>query len=194
MKDTLSKIIIFAAGACVGSAVTWKLVKNKYERIAQEEIDSVKEVFSQREIEHSEPKEKIATNMKVEKPNLKEYVAKIQEENYAEYSGMTDTKKEVADVEKPYVITRQEFDEFGYDVISLTYYADGVLADDADEIIDDIDDIVGVEALTRFGEDPEDPDSVYVRNDRLKCDYEILLDNRNYADVAGDAEEPPEEE
>ena len=45
MKDTLNNVLIFAVGAAIGSAVTWKLLKTKYERIAQEEIDSVKEVF-----------------------------------------------------------------------------------------------------------------------------------------------------
>ena len=49
MKNQLSNIIIFAAGAAIGSAVTWKLLKTKYEQIAQEEIDSVKAVFSRRE-------------------------------------------------------------------------------------------------------------------------------------------------
>ena len=56
MKDTLSKIVIFAVGAGIGSAVTWKLLKAKYEQIAQEEIDSVKEVFSKRQ--NDDPVEK----------------------------------------------------------------------------------------------------------------------------------------
>ena len=46
MGDAMNKIFIFTLGAAVGSVVTWKLVKDKYARIAQEEIDSVKEVFS----------------------------------------------------------------------------------------------------------------------------------------------------
>ena len=40
----LNKILIFSVGAAIGSVITWKLVKTKYERIAQEEIDSGKEV------------------------------------------------------------------------------------------------------------------------------------------------------
>ena len=61
--------------------------------------------------------------------------------------------------------------------------ADGVLADDMDEIIEDVDEVVGEDSLNHFGEFEED--SVYVRNDERKCDYEILRDNRNYADVVG---------
>ena len=46
MKSTLNNVLIFAVGAAIGSAATWYFVKTKYERIAQEEIDSVKEEFS----------------------------------------------------------------------------------------------------------------------------------------------------
>lgn len=51
MSSKVMNTVIFAVGAAVGSAVTWKLVKDKYEKLAQEEIDSVKEVFSKRKSE-----------------------------------------------------------------------------------------------------------------------------------------------
>lgn len=45
MKKTLINAILFTAGATIGSLVTWKVVETKYARIAQEEIDSVKEEY-----------------------------------------------------------------------------------------------------------------------------------------------------
>ena len=85
-------------------------------------------------------------------------------------------------VERPYVIKPEEFGEFEeYETISLTYYADQVLADDNNEPVEDVEETVGFASLGHFGE--YEDDSVFVRNDRLKCDYEILLDSRNYADV-----------
>ena len=39
-RDLLSKIMIFVAGAGIGSVVTYKLVKKQYDQIIQEEIDS----------------------------------------------------------------------------------------------------------------------------------------------------------
>ena len=45
-RNTLIKAFIFIAGAAIGSVVTWKLIKDKYEQIAQEEIDSVKEEYA----------------------------------------------------------------------------------------------------------------------------------------------------
>ncbi len=85
-------------------------------------------------------------------------------------------------IEKPYVISPDVFgDADGYDVVSLNYYADGVLTDDWGDIIGNVDDIVGEESLTHFGE--YENDSVFVRNDRLKTDYEILKDERNFSDI-----------
>ena len=41
-------------------------------------------------------------------------------------------------------------DDENYDQISLTYYADGVLADENDEVIEDVEDAVGIDSLNRF--------------------------------------------
>ena len=46
MNRTISNAFIFVAGAAIGSLATWKFIETKYRRIAQEEIDSVKEAFS----------------------------------------------------------------------------------------------------------------------------------------------------
>ena len=58
MRKSVKAAFIFSAGAAVGSILTWKLIKTRYERIVQEEIDSVKAVFSRRKAEASERKEK----------------------------------------------------------------------------------------------------------------------------------------
>ena len=114
-----------------------------------------------------------------------EYAAKLQENGYTNYSDSENKEtvhKEDDSVQKPYVISPDEFGEFaGYDTVSLTYYADRVLADDNDDVIEEVDDVVGTESLSHFGE--YEDDSVFVRNDRLKCDYEILLDQRKFSDV-----------
>ena len=82
---------------------------------------------------------------------------------------------------KPRVIPPEEFGEEDYAVISLNYYADGVLADDWDKVIEDVENTVGEDFANHFGE--YEDDSVFVRNDELEKDYEILLDMRNYSDV-----------
>ncbi len=193
MKNELY-LVMFIAGATVGSAVTWCYVKKKYEQIAQEEIDSVKEVFAKKE-GYSQAKEaakageevirrlndgiRMAADQAKEKPDISEYAAMIHK-----YGGSVSGEKEGVVKEKyPYVIPPEEFGEFeDYEKISLTYYADGVLADENDEIVDNVEDIVG-DALDHFGE--YEDDSVFVRCDERKCDYEILLDQRTFSEVAG---------
>lgn len=183
--------LAFIVGAGIGSICTWKLLKRKYELIAQEEIDSVKAAYATREIgkgfvEGFRDGLKVAedrTQKDEDDVDFKKYASIIQKEGYTDYSRSVEEKKGEAFVEKPYVISPEEFGEFEeYEKISLTYYADKVLADENDEEVDDVDEIVGEESLNHFGE--YEDDSVFVRNDRLKCDYEILLDQRNYSDVA----------
>ena len=187
MNKTIN-FMMLVLGVAVGSVVTWRYVEKKYEQIAQDEIDSVKEVFSKREAEFTENTEaRIKADNAKEKPSVIEYAARLREQGYTNYSDMADEKPEEVKeapmtVDKPYVIAPEEFGDLDdYETISLTYYADQILADDNDVIVDEVEDVVGFDSLNSFGE--YEDDSVFVRNDRLKCDYEILLDQRKYSSV-----------
>ena len=192
-------VVIFSAGAAIGSIVTWKLIEAKYKQIADEEIASVKEVFTVRkkttedeeEDESEEDSPTIAEEYHNEdKPDLMEYSKIVDEEGYDSEAieSKLESKPKPIDHDEPYVISPDEFGEFDdYEQISLTYYeGDGFLADDMDELVDDIEDVVGFESLNHFGEYEED--AVHVRNDRLKADYEILVDTRSYREVHGKAD------
>lgn len=167
MNCTLNNIVWFTAGATISFVVAWKLLESRFERITQEEIKDVKERFSRRLKEMSDEQ--------------------IYESLASQYSGEQNEKKEVKEIEPEMdyirVISPDEYGENGdeYDLLSYTYYADGVLADEMDEPIDDIESIVGNEALDTFGD--HDTNSVFVRNDRNRCDYEILRDTRKYSEV-----------
>lgn len=183
MKTTLNNIVIFAAGAAIGSAVTWKILKERYEQIAQEEINSVKEAYFGKPQDEEEVEE---TEEVVEEKNaltdIREYAAQIQKQGYVDYANTGKTNQEVDNVNAPYVIPPEEFGENDdYETISLLYFADKVLTDDDYELVQNVDDVVGRESLNHFGE--YEDDSVFVRNDEMKADYEILLDPRNYRDV-----------
>lgn len=183
MKRTMLNVLLFITGAATGSVVTWKLVETKYARIAQEEIDSVKEAFArdQKGNDENSTSDEAAENEDPEEPDpaeedYEEYVKTVQTLGYIHEEGgamMGD---------KPYVIPPEEFGEKeGYGTESLVYFKDSVLADDMDHRIEDVEAMVGVESLTHFGQ--YEDDSVFVRNDRLKTDFEILLDERFYADI-----------
>lgn len=82
---------------------------------------------------------------------------------------------------RPCTISPDEYGDQNYDEQSLIYFADGVLTDDYHNIIEDVDDMVGVDSLTKFGE--YEADTVFVRNDEDECDYEICRDERNFHDI-----------
>ena len=48
MNNTVKNALIFVVGAAIGSVTTWYFVKDKYKKIADEEIESVKEYYSNR--------------------------------------------------------------------------------------------------------------------------------------------------
>lgn len=190
MNNKSFGFVMLVVGIAIGSGATWQYTRKKYEQIAQEEIDSVKEAFSNKD---GEPAPKIAevdtsnkSRQVKEKPSVVEYAAKLHEHGYTNYSNMANEKESQKEtklpMDKPYIIAPEAFGELeDYERISLSYYADKALADEGDELVDDVDDTVGFDSLNRFGE--YEADSVFVRNDRLKCDYEILLDQRMYSDI-----------
>ena len=49
MENIVKSAVIFTAGVSIGATVAWSFLKAKYARIAQEEIDSVKEIYSAKE-------------------------------------------------------------------------------------------------------------------------------------------------
>ena len=184
-----TNMFIFAAGAAIGSAVTWFCVKKYYEKIANDEINSMKEWLARRVEEqdkHDEDQSPDETAEPAEEPEEESnddraaYEEKVEQLSYnTYYRGPT---KEVDDMDEPYVIKPEIFgEEDDYEEVSLTYYADGVLCDERDNRIEDIAGTVGEDYAEHFG-DYED-DSVFVRNDRLKTDFEILKDWRNYSDL-----------
>ena len=107
--------LAFIIGTVTGSVVTWYLLKDKYEALAQEEIDSVKEVFLRREQELKDQsvKKTVAEGIKdtdKEKPDLKEYARRLEKEGYTRYSdfGSDEEEKPVSEA-GPYVIPPEQF-------------------------------------------------------------------------------------
>lgn len=208
MNKTVIGIISFAAGAAIGSVATWMLVKNKYEQIAQEEIEEVREVYMNaiRKTEEvdDEHEESAPVNEAPKVAELKSYNDVVKESGYINYGNITEAEveemvkektKEIVEEcndilkktedkvnNKPYVIHPDEFGD-EYNVVTLVCYNDKVVTTyDTGEVLTDeeVEKLVGLDSLSRFGEYEED--SVFVRNDSIKVDYEILRDEENYSD------------
>ena len=190
--------LVFTAGAAIGSVVTWKVLEAKYEQRMQEEIETVKEALvamnnACEESTDEETEEEEASSDEYHQVNWDELEDLNEEDEelgeYAELTNLYSNEKGGAEkvrVKKPYVISPYDFGELDdYRKIDLTYYADGILEDDDDEIITDIDDLIGEGSLNTFGE--YEDDAVFVRNERLQTDFEILKDYRTYEEATGNS-------
>jgi len=92
----------------------------------------------------------------------------------------------VVDTSKPYIITAEEYEENDrFTKASLTYYLDDVLVDEDENPIPNQDDLLGPDALTQFGVKSNDPDIIYVRNEKIAggMDYEISRIAGNYSEI-----------
>lgn len=85
--------------------------------------------------------------------------------------------------EEPFVLHEDEWMEgCGYKRVDLFYYAgDETLTDEGDDPIPTVDDTVGLANLQRFGQGTQDARTLFVRNDRLRSDFQIILHDGKYA-------------
>lgn len=177
-RDNISKAFIFAVGAAVGSAVTWRVLKTKYEQIANEEIASVKEIYAMKnnKEESEEESDDDDYDDTVDEDDIKNLADIISRNGYNDEETIKEGIKKMNN--GPYVISPDEYDENDYETETLYYYPNGVLTDVYDNVIEDIDEIIGMDSLKHFGE--YEDDSVFVRDDESEIDYEILLQPEDY--------------
>lgn len=83
----------------------------------------------------------------------------------------------------PFVISEGEHaeNEANHEQIVLTYFAlDDTLIDEDEKPIDDVEGLVGVDNLKRFGHGSGDANVVFVRNEKRGLDMEILREMGSY--------------
>lgn len=175
-RNYLSNIILFVAGAGVGSFMTYKILEKKHE----EEIESVRSAFDRvygcKTARHDESDENTTDEI--------EEVSNVINQNGYVTLSENKVEKEESDMEtKPYVISPNEFGDCDYVSVTLWYYTDGVVTNDNGKVIGNVDELIGDDFAEHYGEYEEDPDTVYVRNDKQKIDYQILAEYRAYSEM-----------
>lgn len=202
-----------AVGAAIGAFVGWRIaekrVREKYQQIAENEIDEMRQHFRQRAI------------AKETKPQISELSKRVTELGYSDQENpgtpniptreqleasqgsrniFTDSDRpdtaiyETWDYEeekvarearpdRPFVIHYDERGEAGFEEIQLTYYSgDDVLCDDKDHVVDNQDLIVGLANLDKFGHGSGSPDVIFVRNPEMKIDIEVNRSPNSYVE------------
>lgn len=200
MNSKLTNVLVFAAGAAIGSLATWKLLNMRYEQRIQEEVQSVKETFAEWAGREDSDESSPEADSKDEEDDCTEedpyvgdeqdkmidrfhYEAELQRLKYApvdpdEKGGVSGERVEYA----PYVIDPSDYGDNEHDVVSLTYYADGVVDDDYWNIVENVEELIGDDFMNHF-----DDDTVFIRNDVRKTDYEITRVNKTYAEYHGES-------
>ena len=176
MNKTLRNVLIFGAGFAAGAYFMHTLFREKYQKYADAQIDDVRDHYRQKEADLDQVIEEKAT-------------AKSMEQLAGKYRTESDPEDVIHD---PIEII--EPDEFGmideYETRFLTYYGDGKLVFDEETMPvndDDIPNLVGTEALKRFGEYM--PSAIHVRNHNYHKDYEIMQVQQNWCDLHPEEED-----
>lgn len=194
-------IIGFVLGAVVGAAATYFYMEQKYQNFYEKEITPVKEKLTdmiekiQKDRDDSKKEEVKPIEKKNHPDDLIAYAKKASDyKNYSNPAIMVEDddvreqipppKEYFGDPEaKPMIISPDEFgSDDEYEKVSLFYYTDGVICDDGDNPLDEseINGSIGLDAKNHFGE--YEDDCVYIRNDRLKTYYELLLSLKSFSE------------
>jgi hypothetical protein len=194
------KVVAYALGGISGAIVgyfageliAYKIAQKENEEALQEAIDEVVSGYKpEAEEETGKPETKNGNAPKIdytkyavksnpEKPSLAELASSIDHTQPAKKASI-------------YIISVDAYSEQpNYTKEPITYYeSDATYSDSNEMIISDPERVLGANLHLHFGEESEDPDVVYVRNEDTQTDYEVIRIHKSYkTEVLGEPEEP----
>lgn len=161
--DYAIKGLIFVGGFIAGAVTCNSVVKKRYEARIEQEISEMKNAKKE------ERPETLGADLSSDEDH-KNLVVKVRTED-------------IVAPPPAYDIPISEFGEReDYTTQTLYYYVgDKTLVDEEDNVVDDINEIIGDYLFDKIVNDDE-IDSCYIRNDEKKCDYEIVKENGAFSD------------
>lgn len=190
-------------GALIGYGVAGKRLATKYQKLADDEIAAMHKhyILKQRANApkpgldeviqangYGAPQAQVADKpAETSEPARGEPTVVVQNIfNNGEPEDIWDYATEVKsrNAAQPYIIHVDEFKEGHeeHEQSTLTYFTgDDVLCDERDTPIDDVDALVGLDNLERFGHGSNDPNALYIRNEPLGRDIEIVRSSGKFA-------------
>lgn len=179
-------VLFLLSGVGLGAVSTYFFMKDKCEQMIAEETEAVKSYYEDKYIKNIEEKE--TTNTESDELEKKEnihtetepdYDDIIEKLNYNQFSTKTnETQKE----KKPYIISMDDYNtDTNYEKVIISYFEDdGVLMfNDTKEILDNVGKDIGNDNIERLNEDGNE---IYVRNEVLGVDYNIVSEPGSYED------------
>lgn len=185
-------LLIFLAGASIGSVTTYFIARKKFDELNAKEVEELKIMYGTKQIKNEPSEYDFAEKIKpiMEKVETQAEIAKkaVNKREITDYNKII-KKEEYSEKEDEEVNLDDELeyfpDDFGEDndVIYATYYSDGYLIDDDDHMIDT--DMIGGRKSIIEAVEEKNTDLLQVRNKTYNVDYEIVIDESTYADVSG---------
>lgn len=209
----LKYIAVFLGGAGAGVLGVRTYYKHRYRNMAEQEIESVRYFYEKKrnedrgipetdigeeedpaEAQHRDYSKLVNNYTKPPLVHIPEIISrhKVPLIDPSELMHPTDDDPDddgseyiinpSINIPDPYVITEEEFSEecLKHDKLTVRYFIDDdTLCDDQEVIVDDVVGIIGEDAMA----DILDENVVYVRNERIGVDYEILRVPDSYSNV-----------
>ena len=187
---------IFSAfvGALIGSIGTYLYMKKKQEEAVKEAVDEYRVMVKENadkwlKSDSNTSENKSTPSIKEKMEDVKILRKTINQQSYNTMYHDEEKPAEESRVSKrrPYAILEDVVGNNGYDIEFLTYYAkeDIIVNSDGSQMEhDEIEQVLGVDLLREFVDDPAMPEIGYIRNDTLGLDYEIDIErNGTYVEA-----------
>lgn len=196
--NKLLPIATFVGGAVIGALVGWSAHKKKYEDQLEAETESIRKTYEKKYVkvpkqdlpnvedtaDMSEEEFKDYVNKRVEaKKEYSKIAAQYQPEGEVVTPDMTLEERAAAQPELIYAEEYGEEQDTGetYDRVELLWFKDERLATEAEMEILDVSTTIGWDAIAQF--DKTGLNTIYVRNHRLKIDYEVFKYDDTYEEL-----------
>lgn len=193
---TYKEPLCFVAGAVVGAVGCYFAMKQRCDSHVNAAWEESRHYYNKKVSELSrknrnkpEPTELVNNKL----PDDVETVVKDGKTDYTKYATMTKEDPEnpvcvETDEEEPdiYQITEEDWMyDRDYEKVTAIIYSDGIIANDEDDDILEIEDTVGQDGYDA-GLHNQDPNrGVYIRNTIRSIDYEIVTSDRSYTEATG---------
>jgi hypothetical protein len=177
--------LYFLLGACIGSVITYAVLDKRYRKKIVETEDELRDYYIKKQESNDIPVEEMVIK---EKPDLSATYNKIIGKNYAGISKPSSEQPVKQPVsEAPYPIAKSKAGKGdgkeSYTLENTWYnYTNGVLVDAKGHRLsmDEIERFVGSNYEDYFGSVDPDDSVVYIRNEALKLDFEIVNADKEY--------------
>ena len=192
MMTVFKGVLIFTLGFGFGVIGANMALKDSFEERVQERLDEI-ELGSKTRVsaDHGDPEGRVTGQVSKLRLMRKEYTGLAKQYDTQQEDAEEEDSNRNGDINPyPYVITTQAFsfecDDHEKEI--LYYYGqDLVLCDDQQDEVADHTVLVG-DVHSYFGVDARDTHAVYVRNERLQTDYEIIFLDKKFSVVVSGEE------